>query len=434
MALSGRHIDVLVVGAGVAGLTCALDLAAAGLTVQVVEAGDSPGGRMRTDVQDGFRLDRGFQVFNTDYPQVRHRIDANALSLHPFTSGFMLDTPRGRVRVVNPVRAPRLLAEMRPTHLGGLRDLTALAAMCAADLVTPPRRIKQAPDMPMARALTKAGMSPGFVDKVLRPFFAGVFLDADLATSSRVFHLVWRTMLRGRLTLPAEGIGAVPAQLARRLPPGALRLESPVRELGGDSAVLADGTEIAARAIVVATGARAAVQLVPQVRMPAMRSVTTYYHTTPYAPLDEPTLIVDSEMRVLNTVVLSSVCPGYAPRGQALVSTSVFGAADAPGEEAVRRDLALIYRTDTSNWSLVRQYRIEDALPAMPSPWPLIRTSRILNQDPGDQGSGTPGRAGDGRTHRYVCGDHRATGSVQGAMASGARAAREVFADLGRVR
>jgi phytoene dehydrogenase-like protein len=453
MARSGRHIDVLVVGAGLAGLTCALDAATAGLTVQVLEAGTAPGGRMRTDLRDGFRLDRGFQVFNTDYPQVRRRIDTGRLSLHPFTPGFMLATPRGRVRIVNPLRAPRLLAEMRPTRLGGARDLAALSALCASDLVTPPRRIKQASDLPMGRALAKAGLSGGFVDEVLRPFFAGVFLDRDLETSSRVFHLVWRSMLRGRLTLPGEGIGVVPAQLARRLPPGALRFETPVRGLTDEGVVLADGTEAAARAVVVATGARSAAELVPQVSAPAMRSVTTYYHTTPYAPLDEPTLLVDGSMRVLNTVVLSAVCPGYAPRGQALVSTSVLGAADAPGEDVVRRDLAEVYRTDTANWSLVGEYRIEDALPAMPSPWPLIRTSRVIaGQDATDQGSydqdpyaqdpynqasdGTaaagPGAADQAR--RYVCGDHRATGSVQGAMASGTRAARELVADLARGR
>jgi glycine/D-amino acid oxidase-like deaminating enzyme len=306
-----------------------------------------------------------------------------------------------------------MLARLRPGELGGARDLTALVALSARDLLTPAHTIKHGPDLPAWRALEKAGLSPLFIDSVLRPFFAGVFLEQDLETSSRMFHLVWRSMMRGRLTLPEEGIGAVPAQLAALLPPDCLRLETPVRALTDDGVVLQDGAEIAARAVVVATGGPQACALLPQLFVPEMRSVTTYYHTTPYPPLDEPILMVDGEMRVLNTVVLSNVNPACAPRGHALVSTSVLGAESAPPEDAVRRSLAEIYRTDTANWSLVREYRIDHALPAMPAPWPLSRTTRIA-----------PGR--------YACGDHRATGSVQGAMASGTRAAREVHADLDR--
>ncbi|HEV2639432.1 MAG TPA: NAD(P)/FAD-dependent oxidoreductase [Actinocrinis sp.] len=410
---AGRDTDVLIIGAGMAGLVCALDLVEAGFAVQVLEAGDAPGGRMRTDAHDGFLLDRGFQVFNTGYPQVRRRIDTAALDLRPFTPGFLLDQPGGRVPVANPLRAPRVAARLRPGALGSARDLAAFAAFSARYALTPPRTIKRGPDLPARQVLAKAGMSARFIDEVLRPFFAGVFLEDGLDTSGHMFQLVWRSMMLGRIALPATGIGAVPAQLARRLPAGVLRLESPVKALTDDGVVLADGGELAARTVVVATDGPDAAALLPQLPVPQMRAVTTYYHATPYPPLDEPILVVDSTMRVLNTVVISNVCPGYAPVGLALVSTSVLAAESAPDEADVRRDLAEIYRTDTANWRLVKEYRINRALPAMPAPWPLSRTTRVA-----------PGR--------YACGDHRATGSVQGAMASGARAAREVRADLGR--
>jgi phytoene dehydrogenase-like protein len=233
MVATGSN-DVLVIGAGLAGLVCALDLASSGFRVQVLEACDTPGGRMRTDAHDGFLLDHGFQVFNTDYPQVRRRIDTTALRLRPFTPGFLLRTPRGRVTVANPLRAPRMLARLRPGELGSARDLSALTALSIRDLLTPVRAIKHGPDLPARLALTNAGLSPLFIDNVLRPFFAGVFLEQDLETSSRMFHLVWRSMMRGRLTLPEGGIGAAPAQLAALLPPGCLRLETPVRALTDD--------------------------------------------------------------------------------------------------------------------------------------------------------------------------------------------------------
>jgi len=216
-------------------------------------------------------------------------------------------------------------------------------------------------------------------------------------------------MLRGSLCLPRYGIQAVPEQLAAALPPGTIRLETPVESLTDAGVLLVGGSERPADAVVVATGPAAAASLLPGLRVPATRTVTTIYHATPESPLAEPTLLVDSERRILHTSVLSEVTPGYSSNGRALVSTSVLGAGDAGLEAAVRARLATLYQVDTTGWDHLATYTVPDALPAMAAPHPLIRGCRVA-----------PGR--------YVCGDHRATGSVQGALASGARAAREVLA------
>lgn len=403
--------DVVVVGAGVAGLACAADLATAGLRVLVFEAGDRPGGRMRTDRQDGFLLDRGFQVFNPAYPQVRKRIDTEALDLRAFAPGFAVHTPRGRIEITDPVRAPRSLAELRHGLPGSVRDLGALFAMSARDVAVPARRIKDAPDEPGRVSLRAAGLTSEFIDGVLRPFFAGVFLEPELETSSRMLHLVWRSMLRGRISLPAAGIGAVPELLARRLPPGCLALDCPVERIRDEGVLLADGRDIRARAVVVAAGPAAATHLVPQLPAVATRAVTTFFHVAARSPWGKPEVLVDGASRVLNTVVLSDVAPSYSPDGRALIATSVLGEVAAAGEAEVRERLAVLYERDTASWEFLARYAIADALPAMPAPWPLNRATRVAPE-------------------RYVCGDYRATGSVQGAMASGARAAREVVADL----
>jgi phytoene dehydrogenase-like protein len=389
--------DVLVIGAGVAGLACAADLCAAGLSVRLLEAGDRPGGRMRTDARDGFRFDRGFQVFNTDYPQVRRRVEVDALGLRNLTVGFQVRTPAGgRHLVGHPLREPAGWEALVP-------------GLCAKDLVTPPSRIKTAPETTARQALRDAGLSGGFIDTVLRPFFAGVFLDIELETSSRMLHLVWRSMLRGTIGLPSEGIGAVPLHLAARLPPGVLELERRVEALTDTGVVLADGSEIAAPHVVVATDPAAAARLLPRVPVAESHPVTTYYHAAPHAPLDEPVLLVDAALGVLNTVVISNVVPAYAPPGYALIATSVGGAAP-PDEGAVRERLATLYETDTGGWEQVAVYEIPRALPRMSPPWPLSRPCRVAEG-------------------RFLCGDHRATGSVQGAMASGAKAARAVLAE-----
>lgn len=405
--------DVLVVGAGVAGLACARDLRAAGVRVRVLEAGDAVGGRMRSDRVGGFVVDRGFQVFNSAYPQVRRRFDLKELRLRSFTPGFIVHTPTGRLSFVDPIRRPRALPELLSGRLAGRRDLAALGLLSARDMLLPPVRVKRRPDTTARTAFADAGFSEAFVERFFRPFVAGVFLEDELETSARVFHMVWRSMLRGTICLPAEGIGAVPRALAAGLPAGALLLETPVAGLTADGVLTTEGREIPARAVVVATGPGAVPTLLPEVVLPPYRTVTTYYHTAPRSPLGEPTLLVDTRRRFLNTCVLSDVVPGYAPPGHALVATSVTGR-DRPGREhELRTALAEAYGTGTDGWDLLTVRTIEDALPAMAPPQPLTRTTRVA-----------PGR--------YVCGDHRSTGSTQGALASGARAAREVLHDLRR--
>lgn len=408
-----RPTDAVVVGAGLAGLACALDLCRSGRKVALLEASDSVGGRMRTDRRDGFLLDRGFQVFNTSYPQVKRRLELRSLRLRPFTAGIIAHTRTGPVRLADPTREPGAVGALLPGRVLSARDLGILAALTARDAMLPVSSVRRRRDETTSAALFRAGLSDDVITGVLRPFLAGVFLEDGLDTSARFFHLVWRSMVRGTLCLPAQGIGAVPHQLAQGLPDGVLRLGAPVAEITDTGAALEDGSEVPASIVVVATEPAAAARLLPGLSVPDTRTVTTYYHATDRTPLAEPTLLVDSTGPVLNTCVLSEVAPTYAPPGTALISTSVLGA-DLPGRaQAVLRRLADLYATDTSGWTPIAARTVEGALPAMRPPWPLSRTTRV-------------------RPGRYVCGDHRATGSVQGALASGTRAAREVAADLAR--
>ncbi|WP_458247611.1 NAD(P)/FAD-dependent oxidoreductase [Streptomyces sp. MAI_2237] len=413
MPAPARTPDVLVIGAGVAGLACARDLLAVGLEVGVVEASDAVGGRMRSDRVEGFVVDRGFQVFNTSYPQVRHRLTLRDLGLRPFTPGFLAHTARGRLRFSDPTRRPRTLPDLLPGRLAGPRDLAALGLLSARDMLAPVRLVKRSRESTTRTALADAGFSETFVERFFRPFLSGVFLEDELETSSRFFHLVWRSMLRGTLCLPTAGIGAVPRALGGALPTGTVRLETAVTGLTDEGAVTDDGAELPARAVVVATGPGPAGRLLPGLELPGYRTVTTYYHVAPRPPLAEPTLLVDERRRFLNTCVLSEVVPDYAPAGSALVATSVLGEDAEKREAAVREALAEVYDADTDGWDLLTSRTIQEALPAMPPPQPLSRTSRV-------------------GPRRYVCGDHRSTGSVQGALASGARAAREVLRDLHR--
>ncbi|SEM55655.1 NAD(P)/FAD-dependent oxidoreductase [Streptacidiphilus jiangxiensis] len=406
------RVDAVVVGAGPAGLACATDLCDAGLEVVLLESAGRVGGRMVSDYQDGFVLDRGFQVFNTAYPQVRRRVDLRALRLKAFEAGFVLARgARGerRDRVADPTREPGALPGM--LRLGPPRDLLALAALGTWDMLAPVGLVKRRRGTTVRQALQGAGLDDAFCEAVLAPFLRGVFLDQDLAVSGRFFHLVLRSMLRGSLCLPERGVAQIPLQLAERLPVGVLRLGSGVERLDGDGVRLAEGGQVRAPAVVVATGPAAARALLPQLPPVSARAVTTLYHAAPEAPWPSRQLLVDGDGQLLHTSVVSNVQPGYAPPGVALVSTSLLGTASPEQVQAAERRLAELYRTSTRTWERIAVHRISEALPALPAAQPLSLRTRL-----------GPGR--------YVCGDHRATASVQGALASGAHAAREVLHDL----
>ncbi|MFD0531241.1 NAD(P)/FAD-dependent oxidoreductase [Kitasatospora arboriphila] len=445
--------DVVVVGAGLAGLACARDLVAAGLEVAVLEASDGVGGRMRTDLVRGFRLDRGFQVFNTSYPQVRRGSTCGrcGCTRSPRASSWRAGAAGtgSPIRRGGPTWPATCCPAARPVPGRGGAGAAERPRHGAAAAV-----LRRGRDVPTRGALVSAGVSPETVDAVLRPFLAGIFLEDGLETSSRFFHLVWRSLLRGTLCLPEAGIGAVPEQLAAGLPPGTVALESPVAELTDAGVLLDDGTEVPAGRVVVATEAPEAARLLPGLPVPPGRPVTTVYHAAPVSPLAEPTLLVDTDGRVLNSVVLSEVVPGCSGDGRALVATSVLGA--AAWEPQVRARLAELYRVDTASWEHLADRRIPYALPAMPAPHPLTRPSRAgrrpvrLRGPPGDRVgaggaglrcAGRPGGAG-GRGGRGQGGSARRSRSAAGSSGrplsrsrpAAARAVRWLAASTSRWR
>ncbi|OZM71564.1 oxidoreductase [Amycolatopsis antarctica] len=404
--------DVVIAGAGLAGLAAAVTLHEAGLRVLVLEAGPEPGGRVRTDVVAGFRLDHGFQVLNPAYPAVRDLVDVDALRPGRFWRALrIVDGDRSRL-LGNPLDSARALRDLWPPGAIRARDLPALAALSARDLAVAGGTLTGATDRPTHAELRRRGLSEEIVDGVLRPFLAGVFLEAELETSARFFHLVWRTFLRGTPVLPAAGMGALPAQLASRLPAGSVRCDTPVREVtaGATPRVRTDDGPVRAGAVVVATDGTVAARLLPGIAEPAWKQVTTRYFGTGQAPLDEPVIVVDARGGpVVNTSVLSAVAPSYAPADAALVSASTLDP-DAD-ERSIREHLAALYRTSARDWELLGTYRVPRALPAMPAPHPVRKPVRH-----------SPGV--------YVCGDHRDTSSIQGALVSGRRAASAAIAGL----
>ncbi len=411
---------VVVVGAGLAGLACARRLVEARVPVLVLEASDGVGGRVRTDVVEGFLLDRGFQVLLTAYPEARRVLDLAALALRPFYPGALVNV-RGRFhRAADPWRHPLDAVSTLFSPLGTFSDTAHLTALRHHVAAGGWDALAERPETTTLEALQRARLSGAMIDRFFRPFLGGVLAGRELSASSRMFEFVFRAFAVGEVCLPARGMGAVPEQLAARLPAGTVRLGARVERLEERGVRLAGGEAVEAGAVVVATAAPEAGRLAGLAPVPGGRGLTCLYYAAERSPVEEPILLLDGDGLgpVNNVAVPSVVARGYAPPGAALVSATVLGvpAHDDPAlEAAVRAQLAAWFGAPARRWRHLRTYRIPFAQPeqAPPALTPWRRPVRI-------------------RPGLYVCGDHRDNASIDGALASGRRAAEAVLEDRGR--
>lgn len=398
-----RRSDVVIVGAGLAGLCAAHHLTAAGVTVTVLEAAERVGGRTVTDTVDGFRLDRGSELLCTSYPEFARTPGLDGLRLLPLTPTTRFGGGRRGPRSVDP---------------RSVWDKARLGSALGRLAAIPTERLLSRPEATVRAMLSAArGLPPRATEGFLRPLLVALTHDPELGGSSRCGDLVLHGYARGRLAVPAGGAGALPERLAAALPGGTVRLGVRAASVSADAVTTEGGGRLPCRAAVVATGARAAAALLPGLRVPDFHPVTTIHHAAGRAPLRDATLLLDAEHRgpVAYSYVASAVDPSRAPGGRALITSTVLGAAPRDPERldaAVRAQLSRMYRTDASGWELLAVRHDREAVAATPPPHDLRRPVRVL-------------------CGLYVCGGHRDTSTAQGAMFSARRAAHHVMRDFG---
>lgn len=412
---SPSHHPVVVVGAGLSGLTCALRLHEAGVTVHVIEASDGVGGRVRTDHVDGFLLDRGFQVYLSAYPQAGELLDLDTLDLCSFEPGAIVYDGEALVRVMDVFRRPKYLIGSAFSSIGNLCDKIRVALLRFQTLGTSEQKIASHQDQSTETFLRKFGFSEKMINGFFRCFYGGIFLENELRTSSRMFEFTFKMFSKGSATLPARGMGSIALQLARRLPSESIRINSPVDSVTSSSVTLTDGTALPASHVVIATQASQTASLVPNfaTRAPGWRSVTNVYYSADKSPLNEAIIALNGSNKGLvnNVCVPSDVSPLYAPEGKSLISVSLLGLhreKDIP--EKVREELAEWFGKETLQWRHLRTDIIKHALPEqLPD-----------NNSARQQGS----LEIDGVT---ICGDHTTSASIEGAIISGNHAAAAVL-------
>ena len=398
--------DVIIVGAGISGLATAIHLQNEGLNVKVFEASDRVGGRIKSDYIDGYILDRGFQVLLTSYPEAQRMLDYNALNLHQFFPGAMVWYKDKLHRVADPFRKPLDLAGSIISPLSSFKDKIKITALRNRHKRLSMEDIFKQPETATADFLHEWNFSQRFQETFLIPFLKGSLLDWNLQTSSRMFEFVFKMFAKGYAALPAEGMQAIPNQLAAQLKENTISLNTRVAKINRKTIELESGEKVWGQAIVLALPPWDINKLLNIKYDNNIDSIgtTCIYFTDNHTPVKEPILIFNGNQSgyVNHLCVPSIVQPAYAPEGKHLFSVSIVQPYNMEEEKLlgiVKAELRDWFGYAVNSWEHLKTYQIPNALPHLKSIKPLDK-NKIKAYKPGI----------------YITGDHLYHASIQGSL------------------
>ena len=399
---------ITIIGAGISGLTAAAYLHQKGYKVQILEASDRAGGRIKTDVIDGFRLDRGFQVLLTEYPETKALLDYKKLNLKRFLPGATVLYDGGQFEIADPFRRPMAIFATLFAPVGSMKDKiktfflkNKLGKIAVSDV------FKQ-PEVDTISQLKKYGFSPKMMERFYKPFFSGIFLENDLKTSSNMFDFVMKMFSEGDAAIPALGMEEIPKQLVEMLPVNSIQYSVKVSAIENNKIICEDGTTIEADKIIIATEAIGlASTYIPKTKQ-NFHQVSNVYFEAKMAPTKKAVVVLNASTDkkwVNNLTVMSNVSNKYAPAAKVLISISYNGIPtidDATLAENMKTELKQWYGNQVEDWKLLKTYRIKYALPNQEKVSNEVTHSEIKIND-----------------NLFICGDYLLNGSINAAMKSG---------------
>ncbi|TDO21282.1 NAD(P)/FAD-dependent oxidoreductase [Pedobacter duraquae] len=409
-----KDADVIIIGAGIAGLTAAKVLKAAGKSVLIIEASDAVGGRVRTDELDGFLLDRGFQVFLTGYPEAKRFLDYKALDLRSFDPGALILQDHGTTKIGDPLRKPGSLAATLLSPAGTLADKLRMLRLVWKLGRKTVAEIFSTKETTTITYLENQGFSNKIISQFFRPFLTGIFLEGQLSTSSRMFEFVFKMFSEGDAAIPAKGMGMIPAQLANCLLPEEILFNQWVLKIDGGSVTTDTEKVYTANFILVATD-HPGIPAPHNTNSSEYHSVTNLYFSSKTQPFSEPLIALNAlgAKLVNNIAVMNRISPDYSRNGEALISVSLIG--DHRQEKETELQHRVIHELrrwfpEADSWNHLKTYHIDYALPN--DDW--------VNNEPAEKAIRLD-------AHCFVCGDHLMNGSINAAMKSGRLAAETII-------
>ncbi|KAK7363172.1 hypothetical protein VNO77_05303 [Canavalia gladiata] len=420
---------VIVIGAGLAGLAAATHLNSQNIPFLLLEASDAVGGRVRTDIVDGFLLDRGFQIFITAYPEAQKLLNYQSLNLQKFYSGARIFYDGQFHIVADPLRHFLDSAKSLTNPIGSLVDKLLIGSTRIRVLSKSDEEILSSEEVPTIDLLKKLGFSDSIIGRFFRPFFGGIFFDPELETTSRLFNFIFKCLALGDNTIPAKGISAIPEQLAARLPSGSILLNSKAVSVDLDGSEsprvrLQNGEVLRSElGVIVAVEEPAAAQLLAgrsgPVRKKPVRSTVCLYFTAnrDQIPVRDPVLFLNGSGKgiVNNMFFATNVAPSYGPPDKALISVSLIGLFEGVSDDdlvgkVVQELSGWFGEKIVGKWKHLRTYRIGFAQPNQSPPTDLKKNPKI-------------------HSGLYACGDYLTSATFDGALVSGRIAAESLLKD-----
>ena len=400
--------DVIIVGAGLSGLSAAVHLHRQGRKVLILEASDRAGGRVKTDSVDGFILDRGFQVLLTAYPEAKKLLNYKDLQLCKMLPGATVLYDGGTFEIADPFRRPKALFSTLFAPVGTILDKintlwlkNKLQKMSIDTIFTQPEQTT-------LQQLSDYGFSQKMIQRFYKPFLSGIYLENQLTTSNRMFDFVMKMFSDGDVAIPALGMEEIPKQLVSQLPESSIQYYKKVTKIVENTLILEDGTTFEANQIVIATNANELTkQFLPNQKTTAQQ-VTNVYFEARIAPTKKAIVVLNASSTkkwVNNLTVLSNVSKMYAPPEKVLVSISYNGLApieDFELAENMKKELEQWYGKQVHDWKMIKTYRIDYALPIQDSVKNELSISEIKISDT-----------------LFICGDYLLNGSVNAAFKTG---------------
>ncbi len=406
-----KHTKIAIVGAGISGLIAAKVLESKGYSPTIYEASDRAGGRVKTDIVDGYQLDHGFQVLLDAYPMAQKHLDYASLELSKFLPGATLFKNGKNVTLGDPLRSISLLF---PTLLSGIGTFGDKLKIFKLNLELNKKAIDTIFDARETTTLTylkDKGFSEEIISDFFTPFFSGIFLEANLSTSSRMFQFVYKMFGTGKAVLPKAGIEAIPKQLVSKLTKTKIIYKSKVVACTDEKLILSNGKEEIIDYTIIATEAS---HLVPNLRNQEVdwKSCDTLYFTIKKRTIQNPLIgLITNSDALINNIFYHSSLPMEHSGVDQLLSVTVVKSHQFNEEELVRKitdELASL--CDIVGVTFLKRYLIKRALPDLSNiQYELAPSETRLT------------------ACTFLAGDQLLNGSLNAAMVSGEMAAHAVI-------
>ena len=403
--------SIHIIGGGISGLIAARVLEEHGLSATIIEASDRLGGRVKTDVVDGYNLDHGFQVLLTAYPAAKKYLDFDALALQEFLPGSAI-FKNGKQKIIgDPLRNLSLLLPTLFSGIGTVNDKLKILALNRRLKKKSIQNIFAEKEQTTRVYLENIGFSEAIITNFFTPFFSGIFLENKLETSSRMFEFVYKMFGEGNAALPKDGIQAIPKQLFEKLKSTTFIFNTKVKSVENGSFKLESGEAIKSNFTIIATQASGLVSNLKN-QATLWKSCDTLYFEVAKREIKKPLIgLIAAPNTLINNIFYHTSLQTSATATKELLSVTVIDKQNLTNKQLVtevQKELKELCNIDSCTF--IKQYNIPMALPNLQDiQYEMLPSETRLTET------------------IFLAGDTQLNGSLNAAMIAGERAALEVI-------